>query len=84
MGRKVGKIILLDGILNKYYRLVLVKTVTSYYSSPLLPIPNRLEAISGGNAMKKQKVRDKFIVTVGSLDQEGRGVSRREGKGCLY
>ncbi len=30
--------------------------------------------------MKKQKVRDKFIVTVDSLDQEGRGVSRREGK----
>ncbi len=30
--------------------------------------------------MKKQKVRDKFTVTVDSLDQEGRGVCRRDGK----
>lgn len=30
--------------------------------------------------MKKQKIREKFIVRVDSLDQEGRGVSRKEGK----
>lgn len=30
--------------------------------------------------MKKQKVREKFIVNVDSLDQEGRGIARREGK----
>ena len=42
-----SNIILVDGILNKYYRLVFSEDCYSYHSNPLLPIPNRLEAIFG-------------------------------------